>query len=114
MLLLQCNASVLLALANLRFISASSFEHRLGVITLPSASRPLCLNPVLLDTRRGGGASALPMPTAAQPQQQEAADGCANGAVAATTVLLVRVRGAPPQHSATVAMRAALAGRLQE
>ena len=63
-------------------------QHRQGAITLPSAAaaRLLCLNPVLLDTRRGGGASGLPMPTAAPPATTPSAknaDGCANGTVAA-------------------------------
>ena len=119
---LHFSLNMLLSLARLRFISASSFEHRPGAITLPSAAvaRPLCLNPVLLGKRRGGGASALPIPAQLprqQPRQQEAADGCANGAVAALPRPHAReVAACPPPRraNAAVAMRAALARRLRE
>ena len=78
-------------LARLNFVSASSFEHQTGAITLPSAAaaRPLCLNPVLLDTRSGGGASALPIPTAAPPAPTTAE----KMLTAVPMALLLRCRG---------------------
>ena len=41
------------------------FGHRSHATIVPSAALPICLNPVLLDMRRGGSAAVLPMPKAA-------------------------------------------------